>query len=186
MSRRTESASRHRAGLSIVEVTLIISVGAIVLAASGPAFVRALRLSKIAEAPRQLALLQQRAAAYYATPRTTEAGLRMSCLPQAAGPAPAAPSETPLTVVFSAPETPGAPSWQALGFEPDGPIRFRYSLIPSAPGCDSSPHASASLVLRAEGDLDADGTLSLFERTTNIIDGEWTPDPLLFVRDRTE
>ena len=186
MTAATQIAKRARAGLSLVEVTLIVSVVAIVLAASGPAFFRALRMSKVAEAPYQLARLQAHAAAYYAAPQQTAVGLRMGCLPEPAGPAPAQPSDGPVAIVLAAPETPGAATWLALGFEPDGPIRFRYSVVPSAAVCDSSPHASGSIVLRAEGDLDNDGTLSLFERTANIVDGTWTPDPLLFVRDRTE
>lgn len=178
---------RHaRAGLSLVEITLLVSVAAVVLAASAPAFLRALRMSKVAEAPYQLLRLQERAAAYYATPHPTEAGLRMGCLPEPAGPAPAQPSPKPVIVQLSTPETPGAATWQALGFELDEPIRFRYSVVPSAPGCESSARTVTTLALRAEGDLDSDGTLSLFERTLIVVDGELRADPLLFVRDRTE
>lgn len=172
--------------MSLVEISLLVSVVAIVLAASAPAFLRAIQLSKVAEAPHQLARLQEHAAAYYATPHPTDAGLRLGCMPEAAGPAPAEPSKTPVLVQLSAPETPGAATWQALGFEPDGPIRFRYSVLPSAPGCDSSGRATSTLALRAEGDLDDDGTLSQFERTLIVVDGELRSDPLLFVRDRIE
>jgi hypothetical protein len=185
-SAQRHSPRRARAGLSVVEVTLLISVVAVVLAASAPAFLRALQLSKVAEAPHQLARLQDRAAAYYATPHPTEAGLRIGCLPEPAGPAPAEPSETPVLVQLTAPETPGAATWQALGFEPDAPIRFRYSVLPSAPGCDNTARTMSTLALRAEADLDNDGTLSLFERTLIVVDGELRADPLLFVQDRIE
>ena len=53
--RTARPRARRTAGLSVVEVTLLVSVVAIVLAASAPAFVRALRVSKLAEAPHQLA-----------------------------------------------------------------------------------------------------------------------------------
>jgi Tfp pilus assembly protein PilE len=183
---RARRRERARAGLSLVEITLLVSVAAIVLAASAPAFLRSLRMSKVAEAPYQLLRLQERAAAYYATPHPTDAGLRTGCLPEPAGPAPAQPSETPVIVQLTAPETPGAATWQALGFELDEPIRFRYSVVPSAPGCESAARTTTTLALRAEGDLDADGTMSLFERTLIVVDGELRADPLLFVRDRTE
>lgn len=183
---RSRAGTRARAGLTLVDITLIVSVVAVVLAASAPAFWRALRLSKVTEAPYQLLRLQERAAAYYATPHPTDAGLRTGCLPEPAGPAPAMPSEVPIIVQLGAPEMPGAATWQALGFEPDEPIRFRYSVVPSAPGCESSARTVTTLALRAEGDLDNDGTLSLFERTLIVVDGELRADPLLFVRDRTE
>jgi hypothetical protein len=89
-------------------------------------------------------------------------------------------------VQLSAPETPGVATWQALGFELDEPIRFQYSVVPSAPGCETTARTTTTLALRAEGDLDADGTMSLFERTLIVVDGELRADPLLFVRDRTE
>lgn len=185
-NRTVRSRAPHQAGLSIVEVTLLISVAAVVLAASGPAFVRAVRVSKVAEASHQLARLQQRAEAYYAAVHDTERGARTACLPEAAGPAPALPSQEPVDVQLGAPESPGAATWLALGFEPGEPIRFRYSVEPSDAGCGAVAHTPRTLVLRAEGDLDGDGTLSLFERRSMEREGELRADPLLFVRDRTE
>jgi len=182
----TSARARRTAGLSAVELTLLISVVAIVLAASAPAFVRALRVSKVSEAPHQLTRLSQQAAAYYAAVHSTEAGLRTSCLPAPAGPAPAQPSTTPVSVVFGAPETPGSATWLALGYEPLEPIRFRYSVATSGEGCTTPAHTPRTLVLRAEGDLDGDGTTSLFERTLTVSEGELRLDPLLFTRDRTE
>ena len=185
-ARTARNVKQGTAGLTLVEVTLLISVIAVVLAASGPAFVRAIRISKVAEAPYQLARLQQRAAAYYAVVHSTEAGPRTGCVPEPAGPTPTEPSASPVVVMFEAPENLGAATWQGFGFSPDEPIRFRYSVVPSASGCDSPPRSRTSIVLRAEGDLDHDGTFSLFERALLVVDGELTADPLLFVRDRIE
>jgi hypothetical protein len=42
------------------------------------------------------------------------------------------------------------------------------------------------LVLRAEGDLDGDGVLSLYERTVVTREGQLVLEPLLSVRDRIE
>jgi Tfp pilus assembly protein PilE len=187
---RRNSAARPRArrtaGLSAVELTLLISVLAVVLAASAPAFVRALRVSKVAEAPHQLARLSQQAAAYYAAVHSTDAGLRTSCLPAPAGPTPAQPSATPIDVVFGAPGTPGSATWLALDFQPLEPIRYRYSVASSDEGCTTVAHTPRTLVLRAEGDLDGDESLSMFERTLTVSEGELRLDPLLFTRDRIE
>jgi len=92
-------------------------------------------------------------------------------------------------VQFGAPETPGSATWRAIGYEPSSPIRYRYSLIAAKAGCGIAPakgHADAVVTLRAEGDLDADGTLSRFERRVNVDDGEPVLDPMLDVRDRLE
>lgn len=178
--------ARRRAALSVVELTLLISVAAIVLSASGPAFLRAVRVSKVAEAPHQLARLQQHVAAYYAAVHQTEAGARLACLPESAGPVPAMPADKPVVAVFGAPESPGSATFRALGFEPNEPIRYRYSFATSQPGCDSSANSVRTVAVRAEGDLDGDGTMSLFERSAVARGGELQIDPLLFVRDRIE
>lgn len=166
---------------------MLISVVAIVLAAALPTFFRSLRLSKISEASRQLEQISAHASAYYAKAHPTSAGLRNGCLPEAAGPAPAKPSVKPVYVKLAATEVPGSPTWTAIGYELDEPIRYRYSLIPSTPGCAGSERPEGtSLVLRAEGDLDGDGVLSLFERTLRIVSDELVPEPLFVTRDRTE
>jgi hypothetical protein len=173
----------------MVEVALIVSILGVACAVAVPTFLREVRTSKVAEATSELQHLQLSAAAYYATPQPVDDGKRLRCLPAAAGPTPAMPSVEPVAVPFSAPETPGAPTWVALGYEPQSPVRYRYSFLPAFTGCASrSPLAADGpvLTLRAEGDLDGDGVLSRFERRSQDQDGELTPDPLLIMRDRIE
>jgi type II secretory pathway pseudopilin PulG len=178
---------RSTSGLTLVEITLIISLISILLAAALPAFVRALRTSKIGEASRELARMQAQVIAYYAATHETSAGPQRNCLPDAAGPAPATPSPQPVAITLADPATPGHATWRALGLEPESAIRYRYSFVPDASGCELARRSPPPTVrLRAEGDLDSDGTLSLFERTLRITDGELAPDPLLFAQDRTE
>jgi hypothetical protein len=96
-------------------------------------------------------------------------------------------------VDFSAPETPGHATWRSIGFQPETPVRYRYSLFPAAVGCGvSAPEAAEAdapgriLTVRAEGDLDGDGQLSTFERSARAGEGVLVPDPLLFTHDRVE
>lgn len=178
-----------RAGLTLVEVALIVSILGVACAVAVPTFIRSVRTSKVAEATSELQRLQLSAAAYYAAPQPVGDGKRLRCLPLAAGPTPATPSVEPVAVQFAAPETSGAATWSALGFEPEGPVRYRYSFLPALSGCAlRSPLASEGpvLTLRAEGDLDGDGVLSRFERRSQDQDGELVPDPLLIMRDRIE
>jgi type II secretory pathway pseudopilin PulG len=207
-------ANRKQGGLTLVEVALFLCLVGVLLAMSLPTFFRALRTSKMAEATEELDRIHQRVAAYYATrhellpppPPPTKSGTTQRpdparslpaavpitverCMPEAAGPAPADPSADPVEVDFQAPTTPGFATWKAIGYQPNGPLRYRYSLRPKVAGCGVLPRDSRSesvLVLRAEGDLDSDGTLSVFERSAVMRDDQLTLEPLLVVRDRVE
>jgi hypothetical protein len=185
------SDRRARAGLTLVEVALILSLLGVAFAVAVPTFLRVVRTSKVAEVTSELQRLHFSAAAYFTTPQPVAEGKRLRCLPQPAGPAPAMPSVDPVAVRFAAPETPGWPTWKALGYEPEGPVRYRYSFLPAAPGCGSPPPRSSTntrplVTLRAEGDLDGDGALSRFERHAQDRDGELAFDPLLVMHDRIE
>lgn len=179
---------RSRRGLTAVEVCLIFAIGGVLLAAGVPTFLRELQVSRISEAPEQLEAMYKGIVAYHGSVQALPGGQRgIGCLPAAAGPAPEHPSATGVEVDFTDPETPGQPTWVALGFAPRGPLRFRYSFLPRQVGCEVPDPAPEPLVhWRAEGDLDADGALSLFERSANLEGNHLRPDPLLFVRDRTE
>lgn len=174
------ACARTQAGLSLVEVALLISLAGILLAVGIPSFVRALHTSKMSEAPEQLRRLYDLTAAYYGKPPR--------CLPEAAGPTPATATPQATTVRFADPESPGASTWQALGFEPSRPIRYRYTLVVPSPGCQQPRDSRDQFVVsvRAEGDLDADGVLSLFERNASLRDGQLELDRLLVIRDAVE
>lgn len=177
---------RRREGITIVEVAIIICIVGSVLAVFIPSFVSHLRTSKIAEASERLDELHARAASYHAAVHRSPDGRRLvRCLPPAAGPAPARPSEDPVEVDFASPRTPGNATWRGLAFQPDAPIRFRYTFIPGSEGCDLG--ARTTVTYRAEGDLDADGVLSTFERRGRVdANGDLRPTDILFVEDRVE
>lgn len=175
------------AGLTLVEVALLLGLCGVALAVVVPTFVRALRVSKLSEVTEQLEAMHRAVASYYATPRPTAAGVRIECLPDAAGPTPARASAEPVPIDFHDPSTPSVETWRAIGFRPVVPIRYRYSLLPAATGCGRARDLPApALTLRAEGDLDADGTLSRFERTAVHRDGTLVPGRVTVVRDRVE
>lgn len=185
----TRSRLRGSAAFTLVEISLVLAVVGVLLAIAVPAFVRALRVSKVGEVHEELARIHEHAARYYATPQVIEGKKYLRCLPGPAGPAPATPSAEPKQVDFGAPETPGVDTWRALGYTPRGPLRFRYSFLPATVGCGKAgelPPAAPLLTLRAEGDLDADGELSRFERTARERDGELVLDELLSIDDRIE
>jgi type II secretory pathway pseudopilin PulG len=174
--------------LTLVEVALLLCIAGIILAVAVPAFVKNVRTSKLTEVSVQLDALHRAAAAYYQASRRLPEGTRKHCLPPAAGPAPEKPSPEPVEVDFASPDTPGAESWRALGFDPAEPLRFRYTFLPARAGCGLQPSGNRPmLLLRAEGDLDGDGEYSTFERSSVVSEnGELVPTRLLVVKDRME
>ena len=169
----------------------MLAVVGVVLAVAVPAFIRAMRVSKVAEAQEELTRIYEHAARYYATPQAVDGRKQLRCVPEAAGPTPTATSIEPRLVDFAAADTPGSETWRALDYTPQGPVRFRYTLLPGEPGCGRAvagprPPDTPLLTLRAEGDLDGDGVLSRFERTARDRGGELVLDELLSVTDRVE
>ncbi|HKU40682.1 MAG TPA: type II secretion system protein [Polyangiales bacterium] len=177
-----------RQAFTLLEIALVVSVAGMVLAVAVPTFIDSLETSKAAEASQQLATLFRNSAAYYAVPRPTSDGKTAYCLPAPAGPTPLTPSVNPVPVDFKADDTPGVETWRALEFAPSVPLRYRYTFLPRGPAClvrESTP--PATLVLRAEGDLDGDGTLSRFERRASLRDrGELEGERMLHIADRIE
>lgn len=178
----------RRAGMTLVEASAVVCVAGVLLAVFVPTFTRHLHASKTAEAAEQLATLQRLSAAYYAARHAGADGhVRQGCLPEAAGPAPAVPTVDPVAVDFRAAPTPGAVTWQGLGFAPADPTRFSYTLAPIAAGCGVSARGHAHvLVLSAEGDLDGDGVRSHFERRATVRGDDLVPTGVLIVAQRVE
>jgi len=186
---RDREARRARSGVTLVEAALVVCIVGVLLAVFVPTFIRELRTSKISEASTQLASLHRASAAYYATRhRDGDGPRRVRCLPVEAGPVPADTSTAPVEVDFEDEGLAGFETFSALGFAPDRPLRYRYSFLPIKDGCDLLPQDGRPLLtLRAEGDLDGDGKLSLFERQATANEsGELIPVGVLRIHDRTE
>ncbi len=170
--------------LSLIEAALLVCLVAVVLAVFVPTFLRRVRTNKISEAVELLQEMSRSTSAYY---DTAWPSLDRHCLPPPAGPTPGAPTEDPQTVDFFSPDTRGRATWEAIGFQPEHPIRFSYSYTPSEHGCGLRGSAGdVSMVFRAEGDLDADDVRSVFERRAVVGPNGFTPADALLVHQRTE
>jgi prepilin-type N-terminal cleavage/methylation domain-containing protein len=176
------------AGFSLLEMVTAVSVVGMLLAIALPTLGRTIRVSKVSEASEQLERLYQAAAAYYAEPRDVGDTRMAHCLPAPAGPTPEAPSASPVAVDFAHASAASAATWTALQFAPEQPLRYRYSYLPGVSGCAlTMPSGASTLVLRAEGDLDGDGTYSRFERRAQIqAGGDLLAEPVLHIENRME
>jgi len=163
-----------RPRLSLLEAALLLSIVGTVAAVFVPTFMSRVRTNKITEASELLQELSDRAAAYYGT--AWDGGL-VRCLPPAAGPTPSLPTIDPEVVDFFAPTAQGHDNWEALGFQPDGAIRYSYRYMPSEAGCDLGGEGkNGPVTFRAEGDLEGDGVRSRFERqAAPTLDGTLQP-----------
>jgi hypothetical protein len=178
----------QRRGVTLLQAAVGTSIVGCLLAAFVPVFVRELRLSKVAEASRQLERMHVATSAYFATPRTIDGEEQRRCLPAAAGPFPTEPTEDARVLDFQG-EGLSRAGFTAIGFTIEEPVRFSYSLTPTVSGCDlHSPEGTYLVSYRAVGDLDGDGERSLFERRDRALDAEDALEPvgILYVRERTE
>lgn len=188
MMARVRARNRRREGATLLQVAVFVSLAGCLVAAFLPTFVRALRLSKVAEASRQLERMHEASAAYFAAPHEIEGETYRRCLPVATGPFPEEPTREAHAVDFEGTDLARA-GFDAIDFEIEEPIRFSYSMIPTVSGCDlHSPEGTYLVTYRAEGDLDGDGERSLFERRDHALEGEDVLEPIgiLYIRDRTE
>ena len=166
-----------------MEAATGLAILGVILAVFVPTFLRELRTSKTAEAVTELERLHVAAATYYGTSHRTPSGRARGCVPGAAGPTPAEPSVTPEPTTFA--NGPHSNVWQALGYQPDSPVRFRYSFLPQQSGCNL--RAEHLVTLRAEADLDGDGKHSRFERLAGAnAHGDLVPIEILHVENRNE
>lgn len=156
-------SSKH--GFTLIELMIVVAILGILAAMAVPAFVQYVRRSKTAEAHTQLSAMFTAAAAYYGHERAEGPGIDAEMHTHCSV-ASAKRSRTPS-------DDKGAGEWdesfRAIGFAVEKAY-FGYSLE-SLPGAKCSNAASSPIyLLKAEGDLDNDGTLSLFQLAVNSND----------------
>lgn len=160
------NAHRQR-GLSMIETALAVSMLGILLAVGVPSFLRYTEQGKTVEAARQLQRLHAAEHAYYAA--SAESGPRGIFV--AARPLPGVP--TAQRFPANAAVWTGAPDWAALGFSIEHAHFYRYEVQAPTPG--------EGFTAVAQGDLNGNGNLSTFARTTRVRGGELVAEPLRIV-----
>lgn len=128
---------RRRAGFTLLELNLVVTIVGLLTVLAAPAYVVYLRRAQAAEALTNLETMS-----YLQQVHILEAGRAVACEPVPA----AVPRGT--RVVFEP-----TPSWSDLGVHMESRVRFQYSV--------ETPSARA-YVIRARGDLDGDGVESLY------------------------
>lgn len=151
---------RARRGLTLLQVSLLISVLAILVGALVPGVRARARLSRTTEAVDRLAELYRRTQTYWSGQQVGPVAPARSTLHTLPPPAPLTPSAVPAGHAQLDPPNlwSSSPTWNALEFRFDQPHYFAYQFDSTGEG------AGASFTARAHGDLDGNGLTSTFER----------------------
>ncbi len=171
----------RRAGFSVVQLMVVVSVAMTLVAVTVPPFLQMIRRARTVEAVHRLADIYRGSVAYYTGTRATQS-LAPVIAPRQF---PASVAITPATVPAGSravdPEGTWRPAtWQALGFAITDPHYFAYQYDSEGIG------SAAAFTARALGDLDGNGVRSTFERTGHATpqleieggDGLWIRDPV--------
>lgn len=163
---------RARAGFTLIELMVTVSIMGILTATAIPSFAGMVARSKTAEVTGNLNSMFKLSAAYYASERAQQghdASVSGFCTVDDAGPVPTSPS--PQKQVFGV-----DPNFKSLGFTLADLTYFSYGLAVKGGlgSCVNVPNTTDLYTFYANGDLDGDGVMSTFELsagsdTTNVL-----------------
>jgi type IV pilus assembly protein PilA len=143
-------------GFTLMELMTVVFIIGILAAVAVPMLVRYMTKAKTAEAHFNLRKIYDGEVGYYEEERTDSSGHVLSKAFISLARTPTTPGQNKLFGNFS------TEGWEAIKFAADGPVQYGYSVVASGTG------TVAAFTARAEGDLDGDGTLSIFERVGSV------------------
>jgi type IV pilus assembly protein PilA len=161
---------KKKSGFTLIELMIVVAILGILAAVAVPAFLGYMRRAKTAETTVNLNNMFKLAASYYESPRNPR-GAQLAtgfnlCVVPSTGLEPATPGSSKQQFNDKVSVT-----WVDLGFTISDMVLFSYSLDADALGASANCVLNGELVtpnsnvytMRANGDLDDDGTMSTFE-----------------------
>jgi prepilin-type N-terminal cleavage/methylation domain-containing protein len=152
---------RRRAAFTLIELMIVVAIIGILAAIALPAFNGFIRRAKSSEATTHLKTLYLGASGYYVVEQAgvgLTASMASHCtVASTGGTLPATPGAHRQRVDFTA-----VPTFNDLLFSVPDPVFFGYGVTSTGAGCGNGA-SEALYTFYAEGDLDGDGLLSLYE-----------------------
>lgn len=161
-----------RYGFTLIEMMIVVAILGILAAIAIPAFSNYMRRAKTAEATLMIDRMWEGAHRYFEEEHVARGVITRTfnhTLPPSAGPTPLITSISEKKLVASTylPSFTSNPSWNALDFSMADNFYYSYD-FQSCTIVDRECQVDSLVYCRAQGDLDADKTYSLFERAGQV------------------
>ena len=156
-------------GFTLIELMIVVAIIGILAAVAIPAFINYMKRAKTSEATVNLKNITEGVMSYF--DKETNAVSHASPSSQDRTPN-NDPGPSKLSIDSNVKATFATDTWTATGWSPSEPFYYRYSWDME---CTAQPCASTDTAVGTAyvtGDLDGDGTISVFSRGLSIIAGE--------------
>lgn len=152
---------KARKGFTLIELMIVVAIIGILAAVAIPAFLKYVKTSKTVEATTNIRKVYDGEIAYYDEERVTSLGIVMTKYFMDTDPQPATVSGVFPGINKATGNWEGA-NWTAIKFGADSPVQYQYEANAAGAG------TAASFTAYARGDLDGDGSQSLFTRVGSV------------------